>query len=302
VAGAQTLPPTVEEDSVAGYAASIRNNGPSNIAQLSVTVFFQQPFVAADDDELVNPGPSGDAPLFARVVKNGVTVVGACPATLTEPLVCKVGALGAGGVATITVAYQTDGTTPAGIHGWWQSNGTGSTFCTSGDNSQGDCLPLHVGPTSISSDGNFGGGFSVETGAVASNDGISATNLVSTSLTAASGQQNLILTVADESALSGNPACTGCISGTFTAEVHVGDGSAAFGLSKVVIDYHKNLWKTVSFKKLKVVHIHDDLTSHEIAFSSSCSGTSECAMFKSLPGGHGRVTLYLAQNGWVKYH
>jgi hypothetical protein len=302
VTGAQTLPPTVEEDSVAGYAASIRNNGPSNISQLSVTVFFQQPFVAADDDEVVNPGAPGDAALFARVVKNGVTLAGACPATLTEPLVCNVGPLGAGGVATITVAYQTEGAGQAGIHGWWQSNGTGSTFCTPGDNSQGDCLPLHVGPTGISNDGNFGGGFSVETGGVANTDGISASNLVSTTLTAPNGQKNLILTVADETALTDNPACTGCIAGTFTTELHVGDGSAAFGLSKVVIDYHKNLWKTANFKKLTVVHIHDDLTSHEISFSNSCSGTTECATFGSLAGGHGRVTLYLAQNGWVKYH
>jgi hypothetical protein len=268
-----------------------------------VTAFFQQPFVAADDDELVNPPATpGAPPLFAQVIKNGVPQVGACPSPLTSPLVCNVGPLGTNGEATLIVAYATSGMANAGIHGWWQSNGTGSTFCEPGDNSQGDCLPLHVGPTTISNSGNFGGEFSVETGGVANTDGIASGNRVSTTLTAPAGQKNLILTVADESALTANPACTGCISGAFTAEIHLGDGSASFGLMKVVIDYHKDLWKTANFKKLSVVHIHDDLTSHEIAFSASCSGTTECATFTNLSGGHGRVTLYLAQNGWVKYH
>jgi hypothetical protein len=301
--GDQTLPAKIEVGAAAGYTTSIRNGGTSNISQLFVTAFFQQPFEVAEEGELVNPGAPGTAPVFAQVRKDGVPLVGACPATLTDPLVCDVGGLRAGQEATLIIAYNTAGTNPAGIHGWWQSNGTGSTFCEPGDNSQGDCLPFHVGPTTITNSGNFGGGFRTETGGVAETDGIGTSNLVSTRLTAPANQKNLVLTVADDGDVIGDPNCADCISDAFTAELHVGDGSFGLGISTVVIDYHKNLWKTVNFKKLSVLHFHEgDLVGHEIKFSSSCSGTTECATFSSLPGGHGRVTLYLLQNGFVKYH
>lgn len=273
--GAIELPRTVAPGENAGYSVTILNNGPGNISQL---YFF------ADE---------APTPVFSQPSQ------GSC----TNPqgtLFCSLGALGAGQSATIVSAFPTpdDDSTSFTVNFAFNTTGLGSG---GSDNSHGDEL-VTSGTTALSHDPNFAGGFSVQAGGTEANGAISNTNLVSTSLTAADGQRNLILTVADDSALTANPTCDGCISGAFTAELHVGDGSASFGLSKVVIDYHKNLWKTVNFKKLTVVHIHDDLSSHEIAFSNSCSGTTECATFTSLSGGHGRVTLYLAQNGWVKYH
>jgi hypothetical protein len=269
------LPAKVEPGENAGYSVTIRNNGPSTISQLFAFT-----------------GEGTPVAEFAAASQ------GAC-SPADEAFFCSLGALPAGATVTIVGAFATptEGTSFS-VDFFFNTTGLGTG---DGDSSHGDELQA-TGTTVLSQDPNFAGGFSTELAETESNGAISGTNLVSTSLTAPDGQKNLILTVADETALSDNPACTGCIYPAFTAELHLGDGSASFGLMTVVIDYQKNLWKTANFNKLSVVHIHDDLTRHEIPFSSSCSGEVECATFTNLPGGHGQVTLYLAQNGWVKYH
>jgi hypothetical protein len=275
IVAVEELPSAVEPGENAGYAVTIRNRGPSNISQLYFHASEAPHPVYSEPSQGVCSNPNGT-------------------------LFCSLGSLGGGQEATIIAAFPTpdDGSTEFSVEFFFNTTGLGSG---GGDNSHGDELPA-TGLTNLDPDDNFAGGFSTIAGDTESNTAISASNLVSTSLSAPVGQKNLILTVADETALSDNPACTGCVYPAFTAELHLGDGSDDFGLMKVVIDYQKSLWKTANFSKLSVVHIHDDLSSHEIPFSRSCSGSTECAMFSSLSGGHGRVTLWLAQNGFVKYH
>ncbi len=304
-AGSDLLPSIVKTGSAAGYSASVKNNGPSNIPSLSVTAFFQQPYSPVTDDTLVSPPVTGPVPVYAAVFKNGIEVSGGC-ASLSFPLMCNLGSLSAGEAATIVVAYQPTGVADAGIHGWWQTSGTGSSFCTESDNSRGDCLPFHVGPTTISNSGDRGGGFALNAQPVTT-DAISASNLTFTSMDPLREDvANLIATVADDNAVidPGCPAAFAPCAALPTSELHLGDGTATFGMSKVVIEFHKTALKGVNFGKLNVIHIHDGglITAHEVPKAKFCDGTAECAMFENLAGGHGRVTIYAAQNGWVKYH
>jgi hypothetical protein len=300
------LPEIVKEGAAAGFATTITNDGPSNVSQLSVTAFSAQPFEEQAEGALVNPGDvDGSAvPVYAAVYKNGTEMAGACPSPLASPLICTVaGGLASGGVATLIVAFPTSGTEDIGLHGWWQSNGTGSSFCVAGDNSQGDCLPFHSGATTVSDDGNRGGGFSIADGGTAASDAFSAANPTFTSLKSPAGVKNVILTVADDGAVTNDPACSDCVN-LPTSELHLGDGSAlpTGTFMKVVVEFHKTALKGINFGKLTVRHFHDDGTSHDITTKRSCDGTAECAMFQNISGGHGRVTIYLNQNGFVKYH
>jgi hypothetical protein len=302
IEGTQRLPDIVKQGEAAGYATTIKNNGPSNIAHLSVTAFSEQPYVDVAPTTVVNPGNGQQVPVYAALFKDGIEVPGACP-TLATPLVCDAGGLTANSVATLVVAFPTSGTQPFGLHGWWQSNGLGSTFCTADDNSRGDCLPFHSGATIISTDGNRGGGFSVDDGDTAASNAFTATNLTFTSLTAPAGVKNVVLTVADDGAVVNDPACSDCVS-LPTSELHLGDGSplAAGTFMKVVIEFHKTALKGINFGKLTVRHYHTATEFHDVPTSRSCNGTAECAMFQNIAGGHGRVTMYLSQNGFVKYH
>jgi hypothetical protein len=300
------LPDIVKQGEAAGFTTTIRNNGPSNISQLSVTAFLQQPYGApAEADDIVNPGAGQQDPVYAAIFKDGVELEDACPTPLDSPLICDVEGLTAGSVATLVVAFPTVGTANIGMHGWWQSNGTGSTFCEDGgDNSQGDCLAFHSGATEISTSVNRGGGFSIEDADTAASNAFTATNLTFTSLTAPAGVKNVILTVADDGAvLNGGPTCSDCVN-LPASELHLGDGSPlpTGTFMKVVVEFHKNALKGINFGKLTVRHYHTATDFHDVETKKSCDGTAECAMFQNLSGGNGRVTIYLNQNGFVKYH
>jgi hypothetical protein len=287
----------------AGYATTISNPGPSNISQLSVTAFSQQPYAdPVPPATFVNPDTSQQVPVYAALFMNGIELPGACP-TLATPLICNAGGLTMGSSATLVVAFATSAAGQIGMHGWWQANGLGSTFCTGEDNSRGDCLPFNSGATTISTDGNRGGGFSTDAGDTAESNAFTAANLTFTSLTAPAGVKNVILTVADDGAVTNDPACSDCVN-LPTSELHLGDGSPLPGgaLMTVVVEFHKNALKGINFGKLTVRHYHTATDFHDIPSSKSCDGTAECAMFQNLAGGHGRVTMYLSQNGFVKYH
>jgi hypothetical protein len=304
----KAVPPVIEENFGAAYEATITNGGPSAISQLFLTAVFSQPYQAD------TPPSTGDTPAFVLLTKNGTPLADACGAspTTSGPLSCNLGSLAAGGFATLVVAYETAGTEDAGVTVRWTSVGT----ATDGDNSRGDVLtqifdsdpetPIPA-PTNVTDHPeNFGGGFALSAGTTADNNAISATNIVSTALTAPAAAQNLVVTAADQDALTKDPACPEAFAPCAplpTSELHLGDGTNQYGISKAVIEFYKTALTGLNFGKLNVIHIHDgEVGAHEIPKKKSCDGTEECAMFQNLPGGHGRVIVYLLQNGWVKYH
>jgi hypothetical protein len=289
------LPAKVAAGAIAGYSVTIKNNGPSNISKLFV----------------FTPDGTPD-PVFAEPSQ------GKC----TNPdgtLFCSLGALRKGKTATIVAAFPTpdDGSSEFSVEFIFNTSGVGSG---GGDNSHGDELRA-TGTTELTDDADFAGGFSIVAGGSAETQGINSEdgNLVSTKLTSPAGVKNLILTVADEGGISDDPDCEDCVD-LPTSEMHLGNGSNQYGISKTVITYDSSLFETddyyevsaywyeeeygdeIDFNELTVLHIHDDLTSHDIEFQESCDGTEECATFEILEDGTRIVTIYLAQNGWVKYH
>lgn len=292
---------------VAGYRATITNNGPSNISQLYVSAVFSQPYVAA------TPKGDGDAPVFVEIIKNGtaIDVALACGEDVYDaPLDCNIGALGAYGDVSLTVAYLTDGSDDdAGITVRWESVGLGSG---SGDNSRGDVLSQIFDddpdttdidpPTQMSADGvDYSGRFLTSVGAVVDNAAINgASNQAQTIVHAPAA----FIAVTVEDGADVDQTCptgyTGCV--LQASEIHVGDGSNAYGLFKVEVIFDKTILSGVNFKKLTVLHVLDDGSVQEISQSRSCNGTAICATSTSLPGGHAKFTMYFDQNGFVKYH
>ena len=312
------LPAAVTPDDdgnlIAGYSISIKNMGTSNIAQLAVTAFFDQPYVApSEPDDLLNPFPPGGAnptaanltpPVFAKAYINGREVSNACPQPWDAPVMCSLGSLKRNQTATLVVAYEALTMDPAGIHAWWESTGGGSSFCTSGDESHGDCLAQHIGGTTFSdTPGDYGGRFVLDN-AVVSNAPVNGSSNPQ-QIRTFPPKTGIAVTVADGNAIETEPECPApftCGLEDGTAEIHVGDGSNQYGLIKVEIEYDKSLLTGINFQKLTVIHIHDDGSFHEIAGSRSCLGNKECVTFSNIPGGGGLMTGYFEQNGFVKYH
>jgi hypothetical protein len=292
---------------VAGYRATIENRGPSTISQLFVSAAFSQPYEAA------TAKGDGDAPVYVEIVKNGVPldVEIACGEDVYDaPLDCDVGALGAKGDVSLTVAYLTDGSDDdAGVTVRWESVGLGSP---SGDNSRGDVLFQIFDddadtddidpPTQMSADGvDYSGRFLTALGAVVDNAPINgASNQAQTKVYAPAG----FIAVSVEDGDDVDQACptgyTGCV--LQASEIHVGDGSNQYGLFKVEVIFDKTILSGVNFKKLTVLHVLDDESVQEITQSRSCNGTVICATSTSLSGGHAKFTMYFDQNGFVKYH
>jgi hypothetical protein len=121
----------------------------------------------------------------------------------------------------------------------------------------------------------------------------------STSVTIA--KQNIPVTVQDGPNVPDVcPAVFNCVAET--SEIHVGDGTDKYGLFKVVITIDKSAYSGIN-GSLTVIHILDDgVTYNEITATCPRNGTptSECASISN-----GRlvvVTVWLKQNGYIKYH
>lgn len=274
-ASVQALPTAVTPGADAGYSVTIFNPGPSNISQL---------YFYADGA----PNPTYSAPSQ-----------GSCT-NPTGSLFCSLGALRAGDSATIVSAFPTptSGSTFS-VNFFFNTTGLGSG---GGDNSHGDELPA-VGTTSLNSDPNFAGRFVRDSLTVANGPISGAGNQQSTAVF--SPAANIAVTAADGSAVMNNPACpTGLTCVLETSQIQVGDGSAQYGLFKVVIRIDKTALKGLSVKSLDVVHLFDDTTPPQQLGPCPKTGpiTSDCATVSSIPGGHAEATIWLSRNGYVKFH
>lgn len=274
------LPARAEPGENAGYSVTIKNIGPSNISQL---------FFFADDSA---PGTEFVAPSQ-----------GSC-SPVGEPLACTLGSLSAGSTATIVVAFATPENAPDGslfvIDFFFNTTGLGSEGGS--DSSHGD--ELHAeGATLLSTDDDFAGGFRLDQEPVGNLPISGAGNQQST--TVFPPQANLPIVVADGDAVVGDPGCPeGLTCILETSQLQVGQGETFDELFKVVILIDKTALRGISLKSIDVVHILDDETPVPIDDACPRRGapTGECVTIAGLPGGHAQVTLWLFQNGWVKYH
>ena len=234
-----TLPSAVSPGADAGYRLTIRNLGPSNISQLYLTdsVTSAPTYLAGDRTALCNP---------------------------TGVLYCAFGALNAGDVIVLTVAYTTPAT-GSSFSPTFMLNTTGATFSDKGKNSHGDTLLVKV-TTSLSGDQNFAGGFVLSSNVEIKNGGVTRTNLQSTS--AAASGTNIPVTVQDG---SGVPASTcAAVANSFgeCSKVEVAEGGSLAGGIKIIITvYWKSVPKNLDPSLVVVTHTLADGSTQEIRTS-----------------------------------
>jgi len=143
--GFEKLPPSVSAGNDAGWLVTVKNQGPSTINDLNITL----------TSEVAGQLPSYLTPEAEWALSSGGTVT--C-STATGAMVCNVGTMADNDTATFTVAFHV----PAGTTGSFDlyvnlRAGTGDTGADGGQ-SRGDTKTF-TSSTGISTNPNFDGGF-----------------------------------------------------------------------------------------------------------------------------------------------
>jgi hypothetical protein len=276
----EELPPVVSPGMDAGYRVSITNNGPSNISQLYLVT------------------PNADTPNPSYVDPSQ----GSCSAS--GPLFCSLGALRKNRTATVIVAFPTpaDATGSFTVDFEWNTTGLGSGGSDS-DQSHGDAVE-QTGVTMLSGDAeDFAGGFLIpdESNVVSNSQSVSGSNPQTTLIV--SPADGIAVTVQDGPGVEdpGCPAPFTCWGQT--SEIHVGDGSDAYGAQMVVIQVDGSIVRPgVNKNNLKVIHFDDEGVPTEV--TASCNRNNprpDCKIVENIPGGGFKVTLWLESNGFIKF-
>jgi hypothetical protein len=307
----EALPPVVAPGAVAGYRATITNPGQGNVSQLSVTASFSQPYNAAT---LPDTGPN---PVYVKLVKDGVTLAGACgDAPLSRPVSCTVGALNAGSTAVLVVAYQTTGTAAAGVTVRWTTTGIGSG---SGASSNGDVLnqffdtnpaTAETPPTSFDETSNFDGAFTTATGEpFATSGALGPGNLFVTSFQA--GDAFVPVSVQDDANFASCPTGKTCY-GTNTSNavfLNINEGEPFAGLTPISIQVYKSaVPKGSNANNVVVVHYYDagDPRPPQLIANDCPTGVTPTTSCRTVAWngktGVYTITVWLAENGVVKFH
>jgi hypothetical protein len=269
------LPPVVHNGSNAGYQVTISNAGPSNISTLFLVTQTQ------------------DSPSYV-----GTPTQGSCSAAGSGPLTCSFGALVAGASVTVVVAYATpaSGTSFDPV---FQANSNGATFSDSKKTSHGDTLQdPNETPTTLTTDINFAGGFSLDLSPVGDNADIGKNNVQSTSVVPPVA--NVVATVQD--GLPGNAfTCAGC-TGTLFADwsrvtVSHGEQLGLFPISLLV--YGKSVPNQTTLAQINLAHVLDDGTTVILSQRCGVTPTLNCVTVTQ-EGSNVRITGWVNQNGGVR--
>ncbi len=114
------------------------------------------------------------------------------------------------------------------------------------------------------------------------------------------GNDGLVATVED--ALTGSSYCPegGCIGEV--SELHIGDGGT-YDFFKVVIYISKSATSGLNANKLIIVHVNDAGVSETLSACPKHGAiTTNCGSAANASGGLVQVTIWLNQNGYIKYH
>jgi Domain of unknown function DUF11 len=274
---AAALPSTVAPGKNAGYEVTIGNTGPSNISQLFLV-----------DD---NTG----APSYTS------TPQGSCPNTGGR-LLCSLGALNAGVTITVIVAYTTptSGTT---FPVTFELNTTGQIF-TKPNASHGTALPSNTVTTTLDSDQNFAGGFSLTDAKVGTTGTLGTLNDQTSEVTPPTGSAAIVVTIED--GLTSNPGTGGDICATLRCigdwtSVHVGNGSTG-PIKVTLVLYGGNLPSGVSANKIGLWHEGSSPNPVVLRCSDATSipsgGSAECVTVTKV-GSNFQIVAWLLHNGGV---
>lgn len=274
ITSSQLLPSTVNPGADAGYSFTIKNNGPSNIAQLYLT-------------GSVNASPT----YFSS---------GATPAncSISPVLKCALGALNAGNSISFLVAYKTP-TSGSSFVNTFQFNTTGVSF-SDGGTSHGDTLDVPF-TTTLSANKNFAGRFTLDTTDLSTDASLSKRNLQASAVTPPS----TLIPVTIEDGLStfpgvGTDPCTNlnlnltCIGDW--AKLNVNDGATyPSGIKVVITLYGPSVPSGATVSTIKLWHEGSGLIT---ARCSSAQGP-ECITVTKI-GNNFQIVAYLLHNGGLR--
>ena len=289
------LPPEVLQGKVAGYRAVIKNSGPSNVVQLTVSATFTQ-----------GESGTGSTAEWVQLSKDGQQL--ACTAAqLAAASGCAVGPLSNQSSATLLVGFKTSATSTddAGVLVQWTSVGVAGE----NDNSRGDVL-AQASSTTISDDvQDFDGGISnLPNTPYMTNPLVGPSNLFATSYLAGAAFTPVILD--DDEFLNACPVepCWGNASEN-AIFLNINEGAAASTPFPVTFQVYKDaVPKGTNTKNLVVLHFFDDpdrVPNPEEIGNACPSGTptTTCRTI-SWDGKTGTYTIvvWLFENGFVKFH
>lgn len=281
---AVATPAAVSVGADAGFIITISNNGGSNISQVYLTDALR----TVSDTDTVFANPQDILPTTFVATSQGT-----CDPVGVR-LSCSLGAIRAHKSATVVVAY----TVPTNLVGDFVRIFEGNTTGVAGDkggSSHGD-VRQDAGTTAIGTGDDFAGRFIADDVLIVGDSDIGPGNNQSTKVTAP--KVGIGVSVKDGATAPGL-VCTGCWSET--SEIHVDGGLIYPKGFKVEIGVYKDLSQTVH----GVVHQFDDGTSETI--TTKCSKSSPpaqvpCFTVNKLAGGSISVTVWLKQNGTIRFN
>jgi hypothetical protein len=274
-----SLPATVHAGADAGYGVTVTNGGKSNISALYVVSTSVPTYVGGRDG--------------AKCTGPGV------------PLKCTFGALSSGANVQIVVGFRTG--SGSSFRAAFEANTTGVAGDKKG-NSHGDVLAF-AGTTALSSDKDFGGGFSSDQSAVGDSDVVGRNNVQSTSVTPPIA--GVVATVQDGAGAGTFTCGAACVGRTLFGEwskVTVGDGQPVFDAAHqailfpvTVLVYGKALPKGATASSIDLVHVLDGGAGTEV-LQDRCapSGPTLNCVTVTQVGANFRLTGWVQQNGGFK--
>jgi hypothetical protein len=267
-------PASVAVDSDAGFIVTISNPGPSNINQVI----------------LKDKSASSLNATYVGKTQGTCSAVGA-------PLDCSLGTIRANQSATVTVAYVVPAGTTVSFDRLFEATTTGIAD-DAHENSHGDILDK-VGSAAIDGGSDFAGRFITNKLLTVGDTGIGASNNQSTTVTAPEGA--IGVSVKDGPTVT-TLLCAGCWSET--SEIHVNGGALYTGGFKVEVGIYKDLSQTVHgvFHQFDAGHVPASETITTKCSKSSPPSEVPCFSVSKLSGGSISVTVWLKQNGSIRFN
>jgi uncharacterized repeat protein (TIGR01451 family) len=279
---ATATPAKVTAGTDAYFSVTVHNTGKSNISQVFLT------------DALDNTAGTVSAVPYQILNTTYVSPSQGTCDPIGAPLHCSLGALRAGKSVTITVAYSTAGLDQ--ITRIFEGNTTG----VAGDNqgaSHGDVVQDDA-TTGTGSGPDFAGRFIKDDVLTVADEAISDHNPQSTKVTAPKGG----IGVSVEDGTNG-PECPGGPTTCFSqaSEIHVDGGNTYKNGFKVEISVYKDLSQTV-----RGVYHQTDGGTWDPVITTKCSKSTPpavipCYSVNNLAGGNVLVTVWLTQNGVIRF-
>jgi hypothetical protein len=283
-------PTTVSLGAYVAFDVEIKNTGTSNISALTLTT----------DIPASNPMGNPIAVFDAVWTGQSGPLQPCAPVSSSVPLFCSFGALNAGSTVTVEIVFQAP--TTAGSQAFnFLANGNGNTPSDSGGTSHGDTLK---GPTSftVSSSGDFKGGFQFTSGTISTNSNLSKKNDQSSSVTPPKDATAIPVTVQDNGPAPTNDPCQTLLCLGDWTYIQVGNHSSVGPIEVTLLIYGPSVPKGATLSNIGLWHDGTIITlpcSDPSSIPNFGPNGNECITVTT-QGNNIKIDAWLLHNGGLK--